>query len=259
MTHSSLSRAGFAAALLGFLLAPALATAQVVLDDFSTDKFATDYVQKTVAGFGSGGWNLVSDELHLNTTDPGGYAAFVWKSHALENVGDWMSIDLAVANVSNSHNGGFSLWTSNTTTFDRVLEPRVTFNGTNHQFLASDGGGVNVWDEVLGGGIASGFMTMKVELTSHEGGDSVFTATLSFISGSSMTKEYTLAGYTGPIYLGPSAYLANGNNVAFDNLTYYSASAVPEPTTYAAIFGAAALALAGWRRRQRSASAATAN
>jgi hypothetical protein len=45
-----------------------------------------------------------------------------------------------------------------------------------------------------------------------------------------------------------------GNGGTFDNFTL-TASAVPEPSTYAALAGAAALGLAAWRRRQRAGKA----
>lgn len=40
-------------------------------------------------------------------------------------------------------------------------------------------------------------------------------------------------------------------DVGFGTLTVSAVSAIPEPSTYAALFGAAALGLAAWRRRQR--------
>ncbi len=40
--------------------------------------------------------------------------------------------------------------------------------------------------------------------------------------------------------------------MTFDNLQLQTTSAVPEPTTYAAIFGAAAMAMVAYRRRQAS-------
>lgn len=43
------------------------------------------------------------------------------------------------------------------------------------------------------------------------------------------------------------------NTLAVDNFSY-SATAVPEPSTYAAIFGAAALSAAAWRRRRQRAA-----
>lgn len=51
--------------------------------------------------------------------------------------------------------------------------------------------------------------------------------------------------------LGP---LLDGGDVRFDNFGASGLTAVPEPSTYAAILGAAALGLVAWRRRQRVAA-----
>ncbi|WP_225919216.1 PEP-CTERM sorting domain-containing protein [Actomonas aquatica] len=66
------------------------------------------------------------------------------------------------------------------------------------------------------------------------------------------------AGTTdGDATLGRFGFYSGGTNVsdfAIDNIYASSLSAVPEPSTYAAIFGAAALGLAAWRRRRHQAA-----
>jgi hypothetical protein len=65
-----------------------------------------------------------------------------------------------------------------------------------------------------------------------------------------------LTGITGLIINVPSALNQEGYAaLAIDEIEVYAtaASAVPEPSTYAAIFGACVLSLALWRRRPRGA------
>jgi hypothetical protein len=76
----------------------------------------------------------------------------------------------------------------------------------------------------------------------------------------SFTLEFTVsypAGLTGTQVIDPVAYYRPGPiNVDVAPISLTSASAIPEPSTYAAIAGAGALALAFWRRRQNRRSAA---
>jgi len=238
---------------LGFMATGSIAAAQtvVVLDDFSTSLLGTDYVQKTVGPFGAGGWFVAGGELQPDTTSApvGGYGAWVWTANALQDVGDWFSVDIAVTSTAGDHNGGFSIWTSGTTMFDRLVEPRLSYNG-GYAFIGSDQSS-ELWNENLVGGVINGPVTLKVTLTSQNGGDSSLRFDLSDSDGAiGPVNFYTVTGYTGPFYVGPSAWQAAGGNVAFDNLTYSTTSAVPEPSSYAALAGIAALALA-WRTRRR--------
>jgi autotransporter-associated beta strand protein/T5SS/PEP-CTERM-associated repeat protein len=75
--------------------------------------------------------------------------------------------------------------------------------------------------------------------------------TTSGITGFS-PSAFTLntAGFTNALNGGTWSLAQSGNNL---NL-HFTASAIPEPSTYAAIFGAAALALAAYRRKNRSRS-----
>jgi len=246
MKLALLSRFVPLAALAGL---PALASAQIVLDDFSSDQFATAYVQKDMSpSFSNGGWNVAGGALQPDSLSAGGYAAFVWTGHSLQNAGDWFSIDINVAGSGNDHNGGLSVWTSAATTFDRVIEPRLGYNG-GFTFVGSDQN-AELWANNLNSGLVTGPLTLKVALASVDAFNTYLTVTLS--NGGSLldSHDYTVANYTGPLYVGPSAWQASAGNVSFDNLTYFSASAIPEPSTYAALLGVSALGLTTWRRRR---------
>ena len=261
--HLSFPRAAATAALLlgAFASLPSTrAQTPVVLDDFSTDKFSTNYVQKLVPGgsgfFGTGGWVVSGGELQPETADAsiGGYAAYVWTGNALQNVGDSFSIDLSVSATGSDHNGGLSVWTSASTTFDRVVEPRLGYNGS-YTFVGSDQNSL-LWSESPSGGTISGPATLTVALSGRTATDSTLTISLSDANGTVGTvHDYTVLDYVGSFYVGPSAWQATGGNVAFDNLTFAAgATAVPEPATYAAILGALGLGLGLWcRSRGRTA------
>ena len=240
---------------LGCAAASSVGSAQTVtvLDDYSTDLLNTNYVQKNVPGFGAGGWVVAGGELQPETAAApvNGYGAWAWTANSLQNVGDWFSIDLTVSGTGSDHNGGLSVWTGNTATFDRVLEPRLSYN-SGYDFVGSDQQSSEVWNEVLSGGLGSGVVTLKITLDGVSGGDSTLRIDLSDSNGAIGPAEfYTVSGYTGSFYVGPSAWQATGGNITFDNLTYSTTSAVPEPASCAAMIGAAALGLAWMRRSGR--------
>ncbi|HWA85913.1 MAG TPA: hypothetical protein VG710_06805 [Opitutus sp.] len=238
----------------GLVAASQVASAQtvVVLDDFSTNLLGTDYVQKTVDPFGAGGWFISGGELQPDTVSApvNDYGAWVWTANSLQNAGDWFSVDIDVSGTGGDHNGGLSIWSGNTTTFDRVLEPRLSYN-SDYAYLASDQNG-NVWSESLTAGVINGPVTLKVTLTGRSGSNTNLQFDLSDSDGAIGPAEfYTVSGYTGPLYVGPSAWQATGGNVAFDNLAYSTTSAVPEPSTCAALAGVVAFAMAGVQRKRR--------
>jgi hypothetical protein len=242
-------RSAFVAATLAL---PAIVGAQTLLDDYSTDLFATHYVQKNVPGFTSGGWNITSGRLMPDTSATNGYVAYVWKNNALQNVGDSFTIDLQIGNYAFDHNGGLAVWTSNTSTFDRVFEPRLSSNGSAYAFVSTDEEGVDHVDTMDVFTLSNVKLTVALADRGAGGNDSHLTATVNFVlngSTGSFTHDYLLAGFTGPLYVGPSDWQGSGPDVSFDNLTFTAASAVPEPSTYAALLGAGALGLVGWRRR----------
>ena len=88
----------------------------------------------------------------------------------------------------------------------------------------------------------SGF-TMTVNVSGNS-----YTGTISDLAG---TTIYGSTSYTDTAFTytsGDVGLYSNSSNIRFDN---YSVTAVPEPSTYAALFGLAALGFAGYRRRQR--------
>lgn len=243
-----------AALLLGFALASPFVSAQstVVLDDFSTDKFSADYVQKDVSGFGPGGWVVMGGLLQPETQGGtvGGYAAFAWTQNALQNVGDSFSIDLLVSTDANGGNAGLSVWTSNTTTFDRVSEPRLSYGDSGYTFIGDASG--DVWFDSVRA--VDGPATLTITLSGRTATDTLLTYNLTDNSGALDSRvNEVISGYLGVLYVGPSAYNASGGNIAFDNLTYTAASTVPEPATTAVFFGVMAIGLGLWRKLKRPA------
>lgn len=231
------------------------AFAQVVLDDYSSDHFSTDYVQKSIPGFDLGGWSVTNGELRPDSvTEAGGYAAFVWTSHSLQNAGDWFSIELSVAAAAGEQNAGLSVWKSTDgAIFDRVVEPRLSYNST-YAFIGSDQEG-QLWADGLSPiGLEAGSIGLRVTLVGYIDGDALLDFELFNQNGAlSPTRRYAVVGHTGPLYVGPSAWQANGANIAFDNLAYFSA-VIPEPSAFAVVFGTFAFSAAVVRRRGRKAA-----
>lgn len=123
---------------------------------------------------------------------------------------------------------------------------------------------------------ATTFTSAAVRI-SYDAGTNVLTGAYDATGGTSFTSIPTLtvnaatawgmtSGDTFSIYLlANSGEDADGSDpgpavgageAVFDNLYGANLTAVPEPSTYAAIFGAAALGLAAWRRKQRKANVA---
>lgn len=240
--------------LLAGLAAALPLAAQTVLDDFSTDQFATNYVQKSVPDFNAGGWNVTGGQLQPDSiTTAGGYAAFAWTANSLQNAGDWFSVDISIAGTGGNHNGGLSLWQSNSDTFDRVLEPRLSYD-SGYAFVGSDQS-TALWADNLVDGVVNGPVTLKVTLTGHDATNTFLSIALSDGDGQiGPVQSYTVANFTGPLYVGPSAWQASGGNVTFDNLTF-QAAAIPEPSTYAALAGALVLGFTAWQRRRAAIAA----
>lgn len=76
---------------------------------------------------------------------------------------------------------------------------------------------------------------------------STFNYPAGFFFGDSMLSDRSI------IYFKVNAGIPNGGALQIDNFTV---SAIPEPSTYAALAGLGALGLACWRRRQKTAGAA---
>jgi len=234
------------------LVAAAQAQTTLFLDDYSTDKFGTNYVQKNVDGFIAGGWNVTGGVLAPITSATGGYAAFTWTSNSLHSVGDSFSIDVSVSTAVFEHNGGLSLWTSNTTAYDRILEPRLNYNG-GYAFVGSDQAN-SLWADNVSTSDGSQPITLTLSLLSRDATSETVSAAISNSNGLLFSHQYIVNNYTGDLYVGPSVWQGDGGTVVFDNLSYTPTSAVPEPSTYAAFAGALALGFAAWRRRRLAAA-----
>ncbi|ACB74999.1 PEP-CTERM sorting domain-containing protein [Opitutus terrae] len=235
---------------LGLLALPLLASfvrAQVVLDDFSSNQFATSYAQKS----GATSWNVVGGQAQPETANS--YSAFAWTEATLTNVGDSFSIDLMVQAVLPGQNGGLAVWASSTAytnpAIDRLFEPRLSYTGNGYEFTSEFNNQDGYLISALSG--TPGFSpTLTVSVTDRTASSTTLTATLSGPGFDQLSHAYTF-DFTNPLYVGPSAWQATGGSTYFDNFTY-TTSAVPEPSTYAAIAGAAALGFAAWRRRGRT-------
>jgi hypothetical protein len=255
MTFFTREPARLAVALFSLLAAASPLLAQTaVLDDYSSYQFGTSYVEKN----GHGIWNIVSGQVQPYTGGAGQYSAVAWTNQTLHNVGDAFSIDLAIAPVANGQNGGLAVWASglpqtNPAT-DRLFEPRVGFNGSGFDFTSETNGFPGYTISTLSG-TPLGLSTLTVTLSARDATTSTLTATLTGSGFAAISHEYTVS-FVDPLFVGPSTWQGGAGNVVFDNFSYSTASvsAIPEPSTYAAIFGASALGLAAWRRRRASGS-----
>lgn len=230
---------------LALAFAP-LASAQVVLDAFTQPDgtFAGSYVQKYNS---SAVWTIQGNTLWVQASNQ--YAALVWPSHTLSDIGDSFSIDIDINPSSFAHNGGLAVWKTATadgfSAANRAFEPRFdwTPNGGAYSFVSDN------FNAAISGD-ATGWATLTVSLTGRTASDTLLTATLSGAGFTTLVNDFTVTGWLDPLYVGPSAFQGAGGNVRFDNFTFTSGSAIPEPSTYAALCGAAALGLAVWRRRR---------
>ncbi len=84
---------------------------------------------------------------------------------------------------------------------------------------------------------------------SASGSNSV-TRNLTYTTGASVSSDVIAVRWAQPIDSGGGADFAG-----FDNVTLSYVSAIPEPSTYAALLGVGALGFAAWRRRRGAAPA----
>ena len=112
----------------------------------------------------------------------------------------------------------------------------------------------------LNAGFEDGLVALNIARSSNTAqalnfnyGQAAFTSTPLVIEFSSAVEAYMK---TAPAFSGSSVSVFEGNNTYV--LGTYTYSAVPEPSTYAAIAGALGLGYAVYRRRRQAAAAATA-
>jgi len=164
--------------------------------------------------------------------------------------------------MAGTASGYYGIYLFHATSGSRVFSERGAYNGSGYTRTT------------LGttGALAPGFDTTDVLLRiSYNGGTNTFTSGYSFDNGttfydygtgaSTNTSAWAVAPTTGfglqfygALYgngtlTGP---IATSGQMYADNL---AVSAVPEPSTYAALAGLAALGFAYWRRRQKTAAA----
>lgn len=253
MSHPVRPFTGFIVAFLAALFAAPFARAQALLDGYSTNLLGSSYVQKS----GSTSWNVLGGQLQAESG--GGYSAFAWTGgQTLQNVGDAFSVNIWIPRVVGGQNGGLAVWATNAAnsdpSVDRYFEPRLSYTGSGYTFTSEANNSDGYLITPLSGNPID-FTTLTVTLTDFVNGTATLTASLSGSGFATITQAYSFAA-SGGFYVGPSSWQGTGGNVIFDNLSY-STSAIPEPSTYAAIFGSAALGLAAWRRRRASRQTST--
>lgn len=141
-------------------------------------------------------------------------------------------------------------------TFANTASPLLATNNVSVVSFAATGGGTRYFDAGVGSTSNTGvtwssgatyqvnlqvdFAQMKQTLSILDsGGASLWSSAPTTISNIG-TNDYA-------VYLG--TYSSAGSSAYYDNVSY-TTTAVPEPSTYAALAGVIALGFVGWRRRR---------
>jgi autotransporter-associated beta strand protein len=226
-----------------------LAVSTVISGGGSISKLGTGALRLDFANIYSGGTVVSAGGLVAsNTTGSGvGTGALVIQSGAFLRgtgiVGGATTIEAGGILGAGDFAGNLSITAGNLTfTNGLTLNDGAIFKfklGTASDKISLIGG-------VLTGAATPGSLTINLDAGT---GFSAGTYTLfDFSSGGTTTSSFDVADFTlGTTISGYSYNLALNGGSSMLQLT---ASAIPEPSTYAAIFGALALSAAGWHRRR---------
>ena len=230
-----------------------LAVSTVISGGGSITKLGTGTLRLDFANIYSGGTVVSAGGLVVsNTTGSGvGTGALVIQSGAFLRgtgiVGGATTIEAGGILGAGDFAGNLSITAGNLTfTNGLTLNDGAIFKfklGTASDKISLIGG-------VLTGAATPGSLTINLDAGT---GFSAGTYTLfDFSSGGTTTSSFDVADFTlGTTISGYSYNLALNGGSSMLQLT---ASAIPEPSTYAAIFGALALSAAGWHRRRARAT-----
>lgn len=246
------------------------------------DGFTADAVSPSGSASSQGVGVSISSTL-LNAQDPfdfttvGGPGTFPAVQGAFHQIrGGAAGIDPAITGNTNGSNIGLNGITglafagdiaSQSVSFDFDFTPNTTteidglsfaydLDGTGND-LASGGfiGASNTWEYSLNGGT---FQSVGTDNVGANAGLETFT--LGDFSGvTSFTLRYTFDGGITDANGDGAPFGGDLDLISFDNLVFFgdndgtatfTSTVVPEPSTYAAIFGALALAFVAYRRRK---------
>lgn len=229
------------------------------------------YTTSNTSAFNRGFFGWVSPSVSSNTTGSAGLTDKPYTS-------SWTSSLTVTNSVLPSVNGtfssaGYEIYTTNATNTGSNAYYGITLvNNFNATYVVSEWG---KWNASLNGGLgdfdrvqnffavtgSSAILRMNYDGTSKilgteysvDGGNT-------FLAGSSFSLTGAQVGISAPynngfgleFYASASAGLAiNAGQLTFDN---FAVSAIPEPSTYAALAGLGALGLAFWHRRRKVAA-----
>ena len=286
--HNSLFRSFLLLGLLAIgAVAPASAQVLAGSDDFSTDSGGASFWgvgERWRSGARTGGdawWTTANGVLNF-TTSTDQTAWLRWNSTATELpntlANDWTA-QITVSNLLNPASGytsaGIEIYTITEDRFNADLGYDVNANAYYGIFLVNTPGTdgiVTEWgkwsDDIDDFSITSSSMMATGDVTdvvlqlSWTASTSQLTASYSlngvnFTTGQTFSLAGAEAGYDSPFNNGFTLELvgrsADGaGEVALGQMVYdnMAVSAVPEPSTYAAIAGALMLGFAAWKRRR---------
>ena len=203
-------------------------SAELLLDDYSTDNFATNYNFVDLFGGANNTPLVVGDQAQLNVVQ--GTGAQIWnQGESLSTVGDAVTIDFGfnypiAGGVFVDASAGLALFDSVTGT-SLLAEIRVETDeaGPSSPFRFNDDSSTT---DIVGTPV--GLMTLSIEVIASSGGSMTVESTLSAAGITTITHSRTLA--TSEIFFGPVAYDVAGGDAVHDDLRYGFLSADPSLT-----------------------------